>query len=82
MLERTYDSVTIGTGLDPSDANSQVIGTFDGSGEPEPVTLASELSWVHFLSDSTVCYEGFWIVVTTKEIYGKRTVNYLTRGFL
>ncbi|XP_063968627.1 uncharacterized protein LOC129279967 [Lytechinus pictus] len=63
-----YDSLTIGTGRQPSGDESVVIGTFGGSAIPDDIESDSPSIWLRFVSDISITDKGFWIVVTTNVI--------------
>ncbi|XP_030839466.1 uncharacterized protein LOC756419 [Strongylocentrotus purpuratus] len=70
-----YDSLTIGTGRHPSDADSKVIGVYGGSVVPNDIQSASPYLWLQFVSDGSVSVQGFWIVVSATRIEAQTTVT-------
>ena len=60
ISSHSYDVVTVGSGLDPSDL-STVYALVSGSRIPDNIVLASDTAWVQFTSDSSVNERGFSI---------------------
>ncbi|XP_038048814.1 uncharacterized protein LOC119722655 [Patiria miniata] len=60
--EKSYDYLTVGSGLDPSDVTSLRTAA-SGSSLPSDIVLASDTAWVLFASDSSINAGGFSISI-------------------
>ncbi|XP_033628985.1 uncharacterized protein LOC117291426 [Asterias rubens] len=62
LLERGYDSVVVGSGLDPTDQSS-VYTTLSGSSQPDNIVLGVDTAWITFTSDGSIVDRGFSIAL-------------------
>ncbi|MCO4771481.1 MAG: hypothetical protein KDA24_15720, partial [Deltaproteobacteria bacterium] len=55
-VEATFDEVNV---YDGADANASLLGSFDGTSLPAPITSTGTQLFVEFVTDSSVTYEGW-----------------------
>ena len=68
-IENNYDYLDIGHGLTPDTESTMVDLT--GSSIPEDVVSLNNEMWLHFTSDGSLGYPGFWIEISVFDGAGK-----------